>query len=342
MVIDDISRLDKRMQELTYYLRAPKDRRQRRRFFCPILMVEEKAELCKGHLLPQSVGGRDWVVQRKDVDSFFGTFVEADFNHGVTIRELNSSPNSHEFLEYLHKHRLAKKIGLSVEIEKNIGAPAITLRDRDLVLGLRIDARLLPVNPTSATLIFNPNMMFATSVSCIHSVHLGLFMQNGYAYINDKSGWFNGSMLGALYRAYGGQERASERHRLKYDQTVLPTECLLHRNVVRPLLNSENSLDPKLLDSPFEWFHVAWDGETIFATIHYLKARDMCYAVMVYTAFDERSYAHICIDGCLSFTVSVAQFDGRLVNVDTRRTKVEWPCGANTSLLPPRTPQPSS
>ena len=92
MVIDDISRLDKRMQELTYYLRAPKDRRQRRRFFCPILMVEEKAELCKGHLLPQSVGGRDWVVQRKDVDSFFGTFVEADFNHGVTIRELNSSP----------------------------------------------------------------------------------------------------------------------------------------------------------------------------------------------------------------------------------------------------------
>ena len=336
MEIDEVARLDKRLQELTYNLKGTNNLGQARRFFCPILMVEEQAELCKGHVLPQSVDGMDWVVQRKDVDNFFGTFVQADFKHGAAIRELNSSTNTEEFLDYVHKHGVAKKIGLSVEIAKNIGAPASTFRDRNRVLGVRMDARVLPVNPSNATLIFSPDMMFATTVSCIHWVHLGLFRQNGYAYIDDKSGWFNGSMLGALYRTYGGQDRASERHKLKYDQTVLPKECLLHRNVVRPFLNSEESLDPKLIDSPFEWFHVAWDGETVFATIHYLKAKGMCCAVMVYTAFDERSYAHVCIDGCLSFTVSVAHFDGKLVNVDTRRTEVEWPCGANTSLpLPP-------
>ena len=50
-------------------------------FYCPILCKDEKAELCLGHVVPNSIPNscRARIVQRKDVDGFFGTVVEADF-----------------------------------------------------------------------------------------------------------------------------------------------------------------------------------------------------------------------------------------------------------------------
>lgn len=50
-------------------------------FFCPILFVDEDAALCKGHVVSQAFpnSARRWTVQRKDVDSFYGSHFEADF-----------------------------------------------------------------------------------------------------------------------------------------------------------------------------------------------------------------------------------------------------------------------
>jgi hypothetical protein len=50
-------------------------------FLCPILGVDEDVELCMGHIVnekcPDSYGGR--VVQRGDVDHFYGSLMESDF-----------------------------------------------------------------------------------------------------------------------------------------------------------------------------------------------------------------------------------------------------------------------
>src|SRR5436305_14636020 len=58
-------------------------------FFCPILFKDERVELCMGHVvsdcIPNSSGAR--VVQRKDVDGFYGAAVEADF---ATVIEAGS------------------------------------------------------------------------------------------------------------------------------------------------------------------------------------------------------------------------------------------------------------
>ena len=53
-------------------------------FFCPILHVDEDVGLTKGHIVPASLGGRQRVLQRVDVDNGFGSFFEAESADAVT------------------------------------------------------------------------------------------------------------------------------------------------------------------------------------------------------------------------------------------------------------------
>ena len=51
-------------------------------FYCPILHEDIPTRLQKGHVINESFKGAPgfWVVQRRDVDSFFGKHFEADFD----------------------------------------------------------------------------------------------------------------------------------------------------------------------------------------------------------------------------------------------------------------------
>lgn len=50
-------------------------------FYCPILQTDEETELCMGHIVNESIpnSSRKRVVQRKDINGFYGAVVEADF-----------------------------------------------------------------------------------------------------------------------------------------------------------------------------------------------------------------------------------------------------------------------
>lgn len=52
-----------------------------RHFLCPLLLVDEPAPLCKGHIVNQAFSDAPsrWTIQRRDVDNFFGTVAESDF-----------------------------------------------------------------------------------------------------------------------------------------------------------------------------------------------------------------------------------------------------------------------
>src|SRR5262249_10767782 len=60
-------------------------------FYCPILGVDERAPLCMGHIVneacPDSYRGR--VVQREDVDNFYGALAEAEFTTLVQARSMD-------------------------------------------------------------------------------------------------------------------------------------------------------------------------------------------------------------------------------------------------------------
>lgn len=55
-------------------------------FVCPILLVDELVELMDGHIIPANQGiCNEWVPQREDVDSFYGSVAEADFKIAADI-----------------------------------------------------------------------------------------------------------------------------------------------------------------------------------------------------------------------------------------------------------------
>src|SRR5690349_20508560 len=65
-----------------------------RHFYCPILHVDEPVPLQRGHVVNEAFAGSPgaWVVQRQDVDSFYGSFFEADFEvlqYGPKATKLN-------------------------------------------------------------------------------------------------------------------------------------------------------------------------------------------------------------------------------------------------------------
>src|SRR5208337_2439289 len=50
-------------------------------FFCPILFSDVPAELIRGHVINEAFKGssKAWVIQRGEVDRFYGGFFEGDF-----------------------------------------------------------------------------------------------------------------------------------------------------------------------------------------------------------------------------------------------------------------------
>src|SRR5882724_3720531 len=60
-------------------------------FFCPTLLEDKPVPLCMGHIIneacPNSFRGR--VVQRADVDRFYGWAFESDFTGNVQARSMS-------------------------------------------------------------------------------------------------------------------------------------------------------------------------------------------------------------------------------------------------------------
>ena len=56
-------------------------------FHCPILGVDQKTELIKGHIIPENQKVSNiWIPQRADVDAFYGTAAEADFDFAARAK----------------------------------------------------------------------------------------------------------------------------------------------------------------------------------------------------------------------------------------------------------------
>ena len=57
-------------------------------FYCPVLFLDDEAELCKAHIVNAVFAGSTrWTVQRKDVDNFYGHVFESDADTETAITE---------------------------------------------------------------------------------------------------------------------------------------------------------------------------------------------------------------------------------------------------------------
>ena len=320
MTKSDIQRHDKKLKTLTEELGRRANLYQK--FMCPILFLNEKTELCKGHIVPRSAGGTDWVVQRKDVDNFFGSFAEADFAHGLKLRAL---ANWNDMLNYASKQKIDRKVRLTA-----IGKNGSVGRINATHLGLRYDETGMQDKdvPVDGPLVFDLSMEFPTIVTALHAVHLGLFNLSGYTYAAGKTGQLIGfAVLGCLFREYKRSISAGRRMMVSEDDADLHPILEICRNLVRPVPQGAIPLSDAVLENPFKDFHVCWNGNRPFATIHYLKFGDECYAVLVPSSFDESSAALLCSMVPLSFTVGRGKFCGDRIEVGLHKTDAVWSCG---------------
>ena len=156
-------------------------------FFCPILWTDANAKLCMGHVVNKAYCGKK-IVQRKDVDGFYGSIAEANFQdflrcRGKSFKETISDPN------------LSKAIQLTVEGKKvdyylDVGQRVPRHHTRVQIEGLDGDAVTVVVKmpPKDAAAIQNAafgiawDCMAPALASLIKAAHLTMFYLMGYRY----------------------------------------------------------------------------------------------------------------------------------------------------------------
>lgn len=188
-------------------------------FHCPILLRDEDVELCEGHIINQSFDNPSnvWTVQRKDVDNFFGSIFEADFEaikyHDEKSRgRIVSSKHlfdlfkptidvDNEPVEYfVPQNDLPLKYS-RVEFQDDGGS---------IELALKISpADLLAKENSNWELHVSKDIRIHALVSLIKAAHLTLFHMLGYRYGLSTGGNYVGRhILGEFFlQNFGGSKR---------------------------------------------------------------------------------------------------------------------------------------
>lgn len=333
MEVNEIQRLNAQVVELERRIGNSEVGNQHVRFCCPILQVEEVTEVCKGHIRPRSVGGGTWVVQRKDVDNFFGSFAEANFNHGVKLRSMEFE----DAVKYVNAHRLAAPAKLTMIDDEGNEA---NIRPIKIVEGMQ-KVVVRPKQPA-----FNANgqmkvrmdfdVRYESLLTCLHTTHLGLFKVNRYNYVFSGAGDYLALLLGNVFRRFA-KSRTNKKRDIQADRRTLAEMCQCHKNMARPLLNPEVFID-EVREHTFRSFMVCWCNGFPFASMHIVQADSEWNAVMVYEGLNEGAIAHAVSERPVTFKVTLGRYHDSYTEVGPLTPdsiEMDWPCGTNSDGIDP-------
>jgi hypothetical protein len=180
-------------------------------FFCPILFRDEDTFLCKGHIISKAFpnSSRRWTVQRKDVDSFFGSSFEADFS-ALQYKEIPSIAKTLTdkdlFKRYSPRILIDNKpvdfFIVTGEIPTEF--TRIIFEDEDgqtVFLGIKMSPEeFSSIKEPKPEIVINMDLRVSAVVSLIKAAHLTLFDMTGYHYALSAGGIFVGwEILGKFY-----------------------------------------------------------------------------------------------------------------------------------------------
>ncbi len=214
-------------------------------FFCPLLLIDEKCELCEAHIINKVFPNtaRSWTIQRKDVDGFFGSHFESDFLK-IEYKVNNLSPD-----KVIFNSELSKKFRPTISIrDKSIGyyytngevpsyyskfvfdsekeTPSLVLK----VPPERIDEQTFH---DDFQIEVNSDLRLSALVSLLKSAYLTLFEMLGYRYSLSIGGINIG--FGALGEFYNKNKHIndkkqfaenSKKHFEHYVNLVRPVEIM--------------------------------------------------------------------------------------------------------------------
>ena len=301
-------------------------------FYCPILYNDDSTELALGHIIPRSFANssRSTVVQRKDVDGFYGHF-EAIFE------QIQSKNMPHdELLDHRKAGLLKPKLILDgCEIETYPFNAKNQVPDHHTLIGtfengLPVPWRVIKMVPEAfdahgdlIVSFVDADFRIPALISCLKAAHLTMFRLLGYTYVFNKAGFFLGrTILGNFFDETKHLRRGSEifsintiNHFTKYQNMVRPVE-----KMTLPVDITGTIADRMLL--------VCWDDDDHpWAILVFVRFGSHLNGVLVPSGGTNHSLYNQFLNLGTSFdlNVSVARFRGSAFEVDTNRFKITWP-----------------
>jgi hypothetical protein len=179
-------------------------------FFCPILGVDEDVELQKGHIVNQAFDDSSpvWVVQRRDVDGFFGSLFEADFvklqgMHSKTMADMFIDPKlNRQFRPGILRNDKPVQYTTRQTGLPDVFTPVILEDDeQSAIIGVKMTPEeILAAAGDKWELAVTKDIRIHSLVSLIKTAHLSLFHLLGYRYAAFTAGRFVGhDILGSFY-----------------------------------------------------------------------------------------------------------------------------------------------
>ena len=216
-----------------------------RHFFCPLLLEDEPAELCKAHLVNQAFGNpsRKWTVQRADVDNFYGAFFESSFIDLERPQLIDGYLRGTSINAGIRPQLFHKGEEVGYYIPGNVVPPNHS--EVLLQAGLQPIRLAIKLSPNEVIKTESQDWQFVCEKDCrlqalvsvLKAAHLTLFEMLGYRYALSAGGIFLGnSILGEFFKTNRSLTKSevignASKHFPQY------------ANLVRPVLRAEETVD---------------------------------------------------------------------------------------------------
>ncbi len=256
-------------------------------FFCPLLLKDEPVELCIGHVIPESYTNccRAGVVQRADIDNWYGSVFEAEYGVLLEAREAGASGmvfdndlrkkmttkivvDGEECRNYpLTGHKARDHVG--VVLEKDGGGETL-----ELVLARSPD-EVLPDLSKNWSIVVERDCRISALVTRIKAAYLTMFHLFGYKYALSPSGLAVGrDLLGKFYLQNRGGRRAQDVRK------AARAFFRPYRHMVSPLVTGVNDeLKGTLEDGRAE---ICYDSAgRIYAMVVWVRINQSLHAVLM-------------------------------------------------------------
>lgn len=277
-----------------------------------------------------------WTIQRKDVDSFFGSRFEADFTklrYRDALHEQNVLGS-----QSLRRELRPRLIVGDREVDFFIPQDEIperytVLHSEDDLLPSMIGLKLHPKELEEALeadwcIELEMDLRVSTFVSLLKAAHLTQFLLFGYKYILSPAGHLVGhQLLGKLF------EHSKKGSRLEAQEfaKVHLSDCI---NMVRPLLSTRLGIRGSVLDRQIL---VAWSASGFpWATIIIVPAGETLHGVMLPVGDHAEgivTWHDFMNNENGSIVVKLGRFEtavgGGLWKLSKNSWRIDWPKGAS-------------
>lgn len=252
-------------------------------FYCPVLFRDEDVDLCQAHIVNRAFpeSGRNWTVQRSDVDNFYGRVFEGDF---VDLQYRGRQLPEDVIVDPGLSKKLRPRIQMAGEEVRHFVArgpvpahftEAVVTRPGGTVrLGLKIH----PVDVAAALnkgceIVVEKDVRLAALASLLKAAHLTLFEMLGYRYALSAGGQFLGwTVLGEFFL----RNRDLTKADILADATCHFREFA---NMIRPVLATPMGIQGTMTDHFLYVCRCA--DETPWAFVVFIRTSDLLHAVLV-------------------------------------------------------------